>query len=201
MMLLDRSYYLQENVVRIARDLLGKVIVTGKGRERTSGIISETEAYAGQGDRASHAFGGRRTPRNEVMYKKGGVAYVYRCYGIHNLFNVVTNAEGVPHAILIRAVEPLEGGMIMRLRRGPSGKQFKSGTLSGGPGTLTTALAIDLAHNGADLISGTIRIEDAGLSVPDRSILVGPRVGVEYAKEDALLPYRFRVGKDHSFAP
>ncbi|MFZ1686637.1 MAG: DNA-3-methyladenine glycosylase [Flavobacteriales bacterium] len=200
-MLLKRSFYLQEDVVRLSRELLGKVIITGEGRDRTVGIITETEAYAGEGDRASHAYRGRRTPRNEVMFGKGGVAYVYRCYGIHNLFNVVTNVQGVPHAILIRAVEPLEGEAVMRSRRGAPGKHWRSGTLSGGPGTLTTALGIELSHNSVDLTTGIIRIEDAGFTIPHKAILIGPRIGVEYAKEDALLPYRFRVTKDHSFAP
>lgn len=195
MPLLERSFYLQEDVVELARRLLGMVIVTGSGTGRTSAIITETEAYAGERDRASHAFAGKRTRRNEVMFGIGGTAYVYLCYGIHNLFNVVTNAKGIPHAILLRAVQPLEGIEIMRERRG-TGR-----ALCAGPGTLTTALGIGLQHNGVDLVNGVITIEDRGIRVPDSAVIVGPRVGVEYAKEDALLPYRFRVEKDRSFAP
>ncbi|MEO8066619.1 MAG: DNA-3-methyladenine glycosylase [Flavobacteriales bacterium] len=196
MTLLKRSFYLQEDVVDLARRLLGMVIVTGSGSGRTSAIITETEAYAGEPDRASHAFGGRRTPRNEVMYGIGGTAYVYLCYGIHNLFNVVTNAKGIPHAILLRAVQPLEGMDTMRMRRGGTMRE-----LCAGPGTLTKALGIGLHHNGVDLVNGAIKIEERGFHVPDHAVIVGPRVGVEYAKQDARLPYRFRVAKDHSFAP
>lgn len=199
-MVLDRSFYLQEDVVRASQALLGKVIATGVGPQRTTGIITETEAYAGAIDRASHAFGGRRTPRNEMMYAKGGTSYVYLCYGVHNLFNVVTNVEDVPHAILIRAVQPLEGVEVMCARRSMNGKPLPNGPLSGGPGTLTKALGIDLSHNGLDLTTGFITIEDHGFVVPEHAIIAGPRVGVGYAKEDALLPYRFRVVRDHSFA-
>lgn len=183
---LPRAFYTGDDVVAIARALLGKVLVTRFGRTATAGVITETEAYAGIGDRASHAFGGRRTPRNEMMYAEGGTAYVYLCYGIHHLFNVVTNADDVPHAVLIRAIHPVEGQSMMLRRR--SGTQLTTG----GPGTLTQALGIRTAHNGTDLLDGTIRIEDRGLIVPDRSIITGPRIGVGYAGADALLPYRFR---------
>ena len=197
---LDRSFYLQEDVVLASRALLGKVIATGAEPQRTTGIITETEAYAGVIDRASHAFGGRRTRRNGMMYARGGTAYVYLCYGIHNLFNVVTNVEDVPHAILIRAVQPLEGVEVMRARRSMNGKPLPGRPLADGPGTLTAALGIDLSHNGLDLTTSMITIEDRGFVVPERAIIVGPRIGVEYAKADALLPYRFRVVRDHSFA-
>src|ERR1700739_2187259 len=106
---LKRSFYLQEDVVLVAKDLLGKGLCTHINGKFTSGIITETEAYAGVFDKASHAFGGKRTPRNENMYARGGTLYVYLCYGIHHLFNVVTNNEDIPHAVLIRAIKPLEG--------------------------------------------------------------------------------------------
>lgn len=199
-MRLERSFYLRDDVLTIAQELLGKVIVTKNNGHHTAGIITETEAYAGVADRASHAFGGRRTLRNEQMYAIGGTAYVYLCYGIHNLFNIVTNLKDVPHAVLIRAVHPLEGERIMRERRGIVGVPYRAGQLAGGPGTLTTALAIGMEHNGVDLVTGNIAIEDRGFHVPTASVRIGPRVGIEGSKEAALLPYRFRVAKDHSFA-
>ncbi|MBP7514337.1 MAG: DNA-3-methyladenine glycosylase [Flavobacteriales bacterium] len=183
---LKRSFYLRDDVVEVARDLLGKVLVTRFEGKITSGIICETEAYAGVIDRASHAFGGRRTARNEVMYGKGGTSYVYLCYGIHHLFNVVTHSAGTPHAVLVRAIHPLEGIELMRERRGGSAR-FSTG----GPGTLTRALGIRTAHNGTDLLSDTIHIEERSITIPERIIVAGPRIGVDYAGDDAMLPYRF----------
>ncbi len=183
---LKRSFYLRDDVVGIARDLLGKVLVTRFEGRTTSGIICETEAYAGVSDRASHAFGGRRTARNEVMYAKGGTSYVYLCYGIHHLFNVVTHSAGIPHAVLVRAIHPLEGIELMRERRGGGARLS-----TGGPGTLTQALGIRTAHNGTDLSSDTICVEERSIAVPDRIVVAGPRIGVDYAGDDALLPYRF----------
>lgn len=185
------SFYLRDDVVSIARDLLGKVLVTEFQGMRTAGIISETEAYAGTIDRASHAWNGRRTARNEAMYADGGRAYVYLCYGIHHLFNVVTSNAGVPHAVLVRAIVPSEGHVHMERRR-----SAKGALTTGGPGTLTQALGIRTAHNGTDLRSGPIRIGDAGLHVPRSSIVCGPRIGVAYAGADALLPFRFRLPPD-----
>ena len=199
-MKLERSFYLREDVLTIARDLLGKVIVTRNGQDHTAGIITETEAYAGVADRASHAFGGRRTLRNEQMYAVGGTAYVYLCYGIHSLFNIVTNVQDVPHAILIRAVHPLEGEHIMCERRGIVGAPRRPDLVAGGPGKLTTALAIGMEHNGVDLVNGVIAIEDRGFHIQTGSVRIGPRIGIDGSKEAALLPYRFRVAKDHSFA-
>lgn len=183
---LPASFYLRDDVVAIARDLLGKVLVTRFDGGTTSGIITETEAYAGINDRASHAFAGRRTARNEPMYAAGGVAYVYLCYGIHHLFNVVTNQRDVPHAVLIRAIEPLEGTELMRARRG------RAMLTTTGPGTLTQALGIHTRHSGMDLLGDTIHIEDRALIVPDTALTISPRIGVDYAGDDALLPYRFQ---------
>jgi DNA-3-methyladenine glycosylase len=193
-MKLRRSFYLDDDVVAIARDLLGKVLVTRLDGRRTTGIITETEAYAGIHDRASHAWNGRRTARTEVMYAKGGTAYVYLCYGIHHLFNVVTNVEGVPHAVLVRAVHPLEGIDIMRERR-------QGRLVTNGPGTVSSALGIRTTHTGTDLLGDTIWIEDHGIAVPRKHIIVGPRIGVDYAGSDALLPYRFRVAPSHLPTP
>ena len=184
---LDRSFYTRADVVLIARELLGKVLVTHIDGQRTTGIISETEAYAGIGDRASHAYAGKRTRRNEPMYRNGGTTYVYLCYGIHHLFNVVTNSAEEPHAILIRAIRPLEGIATMTARRAPA----KATT--GGPGTLSQALGIRTVHSGLDLLGDTIWIEDRGIAIPESTLIIGPRVGVDYAGDDALLPYRFRI--------
>lgn len=187
-MKLTREYYAGENVVSIARDLLGKVIYTHIGESLTAGIITETEAYAGVVDRASHAFGNRRTRRTETMYRQGGIAYVYLCYGVHHLFNFVTSSEGVPHAVLLRAISPVEGVEKMLER---TGKRITSKKFTDGPGKLTQALAIRTTHDGADLEGNEIWVEDQGVRVKTTDVLTGPRIGVSYAGEDAHLPYRF----------
>lgn len=193
---LPRSFYLRADVVRIARELLGTVLCSRFHGRLTSGIIVETEAYAGIGDRASHAWNGRRTARNEVMYARGGTAYVYLCYGIHHLFNVVTHGQGTPHAVLVRAIVPLEGIATMAHRRGSNGVPS-----TGGPGTLTQALGITTAQNGTDLSGERIWIEERDIVVPPRAVLAGPRIGVGYAGEHALLPYRFRVAPEVVLSP
>jgi DNA-3-methyladenine glycosylase len=175
------SFYQNPDVVTVAKALLGKLLLTKINGQITGGYITETEAYAGVTDRASHAYNNRRTERTEVMYAAGGVAYVYLCYGIHNLLNVVTAAEGTPHAVLIRALEPCVGTEIMLQRR-------KRMPLATGPGTLTTALGITRAHNGQSFLSSDLWIEE-GIKI--ESIAVGPRIGIDYAGPDALLPYRF----------
>ena len=189
-MILPESFYTRKDVVKIAKELLGKVLVTKFDGITTSGIIVETEAYAGAGDKASHASGGRRTARTEIMYANGGTAYVYLCYGIHHLFNVVTNVKDTPHAILIRGIEPLEGIDEMLNRRG---KEQLSPSLTAGPGALSVALGIHTWHSGYSLSGPEIQIEDRGIKVSARNIAAGTRVGVAYAQEDALLPYRFSI--------
>ena len=189
-MLLNEAYYRREDVVTIARELLGKVLVTNIDGNLTSGIIVETEAYAGISDKASHAFNGRRTPRTETMYAGGGVAYVYLCYGIHHLFNVVTNMANAPHAVLIRAVEPMDGLDIMLERRR---KERLSPILTAGPGAMSEALGIKTKHTGLTLQGPEIAIEDRGIKFPEGKIMAATRVGVAYAQEDALLPYRFYI--------
>ena len=187
-MILPDSFYQRKDVVKIAKELIGKVLVTNFSNELTAGIIVETEAYAGAADKASHAFGNRRTNRTEVMYAHGGIAYVYLCYGIHHLFNVVTNVEHIPHAILIRAVEPLEGIDIMLQRRK---KEKLLPLLTAGPGAMSQALGIKTKHTGLNLQGPDIYIEDRGIKVAKKDIVEASRVGVAYAQEDALLPYRF----------
>lgn len=187
-LILPRSYYLQPDVVALSKDLLGKVICTRIGDEFTAGIITETEAYAGIGDKAAHVYGDKRTPRTETMYGEGGHAYVYLCYGIHHLFNIVTNIDGIPNAVLLRGIQPLEGLETMKSRRG---KDKVTKGFSSGPGTASQALGIKTAHDTADLTGDLIWIEDRKIEIQEEHILVGPRIGVDYAEEDALRPYRF----------
>lgn len=184
---LGLEFYLNEDVVDAAKKLLGKVLVTQVEGVLTSGVICETEAYAGVNDRASHAFGGRRTERTETMYKQGGHAYVYLCYGIHELFNVVTHSENIPHAVLIRGIIPLDGTDVIKERRGGAKKQIGIG-----PGNVSKCLAITRKLNGEDLVNSEhIWIEDRGIVVQENEIISGPRIGVDYAGEDANREYRF----------
>lgn len=187
-MKLDRDFYLRDDVVQISRELLGKVLCTRLGGELTSGMITETEAYRGRNDKACHANDGRRTDRTEVMYHRGGTAYVYLCYGIHHLFNVVTNREDTADAVLVRAVRPLEGVQLMRQRRD---REAVEPGLTAGPGRLTQALGITTGHYGTDLRGDTIWIEDRGLDKASGEIASGPRIGVDYAGDHAERPWRF----------
>ena len=193
-MKLENSFYYNTDVVDISKKLIGKVLVTNLSNHLTSGIIVETEAYAGIFDKASHAFNNKRTRRTEIMYKNGGIAYVYLCYGIHNLFNVITNVKDIPHAVLIRAIEPLEGIKEMCRRRKISNKY----RLTDGPGKLTQALGIDKNCNGKSLQSDTIWIQDTGVKLLEKDILSSNRIGVDYAGKDAKLLYRFLV-KDNKW--
>lgn len=189
-MKLPLSYYLNQDVIFLAKDLLGKVLFTEINGDLTAGIIVETEAYSGVIDKASHAYGGRRTGRTETLYTRGGVSYVYLCYGIHHLFNIVSSVEGEPHAVLVRAVEPLTGVETMELRRNmPASKT----AISSGPGSAAKALGIDRSFNKKDLTGNEIWIEDHGIKYSPDEIVSGPRIGVAYAREDALLPWRFYV--------
>lgn len=185
---LTAGFYGGTDVLAIGRTLLGKLLVTNVQGVITAGRIVETEAYNGVVDKASHAYNGRRTKRTEVMYRQGGAAYVYLIYGIHHLFNVVTNVAGVPHAVLIRAVEPVWGVEEMLLR---TGKQKVDDTLTRGPGNVSKALGISTLHTGFDLLGDEIYLLDDGIAYPESEIAATPRIGVDYAGEDALLPYRF----------
>ncbi|SDF71602.1 DNA-3-methyladenine glycosylase [Pedobacter terrae] len=189
-MKLKAEYYQNEDVVSLAKDLLGKVLYTKIGDEITAGIIVETEAYFGIKDKASHAYGGRRTNRTEIMYSAGGIAYVYLCYGMHHLFNVVTSVKDDPHAVLIRGVEPLVGIDIIEQRRN---MLHTKGAISAGPGSAAKALGIDKTFNAKNLSDDEIWIEDHGIRYAEKNIAATPRVGIAYAKEHALLPWRFFV--------
>ena len=187
---LGKDFYQRENVLSIAKELLGKLLVTKRAGVTTAGRIVEVEAYNGVIDKASHAFGGRRTNRNEVMYAEGGVAYVYLCYGIHHLFNVVTHSKETPHAILIRALEPVKGIDEM-LRR--TGKKKLDHTLTRGPGNLSKAMGIAVLHSGCSLHSKELFLADDGFEYGKNEIAASPRIGVDYAGKDALLHYRFYI--------
>jgi DNA-3-methyladenine glycosylase len=189
MNILPLSFYLRPDVVLIARELLGKVLVTKWNGEYTSGRIVETEAYAGELDRASHAYRGI-TPRTTVMFGEGGVAYVYLCYGIHQMFNIVTNVRGTAHAILIRAVEPIEGVDVM-LRR--TGKKVLDNTITRGPGNVGKAFGFHTSQCGFSLQSKELFIADDGYAPDEKTIRVSPRIGVDYAGEHALFDYRFYI--------
>ena len=189
-MKLPDSYYQRSDVVAISKDLLGKYLFTHIDGLTTGGYIVETEAYNGIVDKASHAYGNRQTPRTKTMYMAGGIAYVYLCYGIHEMFNIVTSVEGQPRAILIRALNPTEGLEVMLHRRNMLAVKPN---ITMGPGSVAQALGIARNINAFSLQSDTIWIEDRGLVFPEENIASGPRVGVSYAAEDALLPYRFYV--------
>lgn len=187
---LPRSFYTRPNVVQIAKELLGKNLFTYIDGHLCGGIIVETEAYSGENDKACHSHLGRRTKRTEIMYHKGGLAYVYLTYGIHYLFNMVTNEEGKADAVLIRAIEPKEGIEWMLERRNMEKPDPK---LTAGPGVLSQALGISREHYGLDLTGDTIWVEDKGFEFKKNEIEERPRVGISYAGEDALLPWRFSV--------
>lgn len=188
-MKLTETFYQQTNVVKAARQLLGKGLFTRINGMVTGGIIVETEAYSWK-ERGSHAYNAKKTPRNAIMFDKGGNAYVYLIYGMHYLFNVVTNAPGTADAVLIRALEPLEGIDIMTLRRGKLANPLH---LTSGPGKLTKALGIDRKWNGKSLLDDEVWIEDFGRKIPSKNIDAGPRIGIDYAGEDAKLPWRFTL--------
>ncbi len=189
-MKLDKNFYINDDVDHVAQKLLGKFLVTQIDGIVTSGKIVETESYAGVTDKASHAYGGRRSNRTEIMYMPGGTVYVYLIYGIYSLFNVVTNKEDIPHAVLIRAIEPSDGIYEMLKRRKLERPKHN---LSAGPGLLSQALGISTRHTGQSLLNGNIWIEDRGVNILQDEIIARPRVGVAYAEEDALLLRRFSI--------
>ncbi len=191
---LTREFYTRGDTLKIACDLLGKLIVVPDGRgTRVSGMIVETEAYLGEIDRAAHTYGGRRTPRNEVTYSVGGNIYIFFIYGMYYQLNIVCGEIDSPHVVLIRAVEPVEGVEIMRTRRG----EMKDRNLTSGPGKLCIAFGIDRGFNGENLLGERIWLEDHE-SFSQSQIAVGKRIGIDYAGDDAEKPWRFWV-KDNPF--
>ncbi|RLG44779.1 MAG: DNA-3-methyladenine glycosylase [Thermoproteota archaeon] len=185
-MKLPRTFY-ERDAITVAKELLGKLLVHNSEEGRTSGIIVETEAYMGVEDKASHSYGGKKTKRTSTLYDKPGTAYIYLVYGIHCLLNVVTGPEGVPMAVLIRALEPKEGTELMKARR-----QLEDiRRLCKGPGSLTKAMGIGMELNGTDMTGDRLFIEDIGYH--PREIVQTTRIGVDYAEEDALKPWRFYI--------
>ncbi len=193
--MLPLSYFQTDDVLQLSRDLLGKVLFTCIDNQLTGGMIVETEAYRAPDDKASHAYQMKRTKRNEVMYHQGGCAYVYLCYGIYPLLNVVTNQRDVPHAILIRAIEPLVGIETMLQRREA---KIVEPRLTAGPGVLSIALGVTKNLNGLLLTGPQIWIEDRNHHFSTEEMIASPRVGIAYAQEHAQLPWRFRI-KNHPF--
>ena len=190
---LPREFYTRSNVVTVARELLGKLLVVpAPNGKRVSGTIVEVEAYRGPQDRAAHSYGGRRTKRTETMYGIGGTAYVFFVYGMYYQFNVVTNAADFPHAVLIRAVEPVEGIELRKRRRGQSDHN-----LSNGPGKLCIAMGIDRKLDAADLLADRVWLEESE-NIPRSRIMSGPRIGIDYAEEWIDKPWRFWI-RDNSF--
>jgi DNA-3-methyladenine glycosylase len=187
---LPLTFYSRKDVVLIARELIGKIIITNFEGQLTSARIVETEAYVGITDKASHSFGNRRTARNEHMYSPAGTAYIYICYGLHQMLNIVTNDRDVPDAVLIRAVEPIAGIEIMLKR---TGKKTPDKTLTRGPGNVGKALGIFKHHSGNHLLGDEIYLMDDTTQIADENIGTSTRIGVESAGADALLPYRFYV--------
>jgi len=188
-MKLGEDFYQRDDIVQIARELLGKVLFTRINGIVTSGMIVETEAYSWR-ERGCHAYGSKKTQRNAILFENGGYAYVYLCYGMHNLFNIVTNKPGVAEAVLIRALEPIDGLEEMKLRRNLNAVDLR---LTSGPGKLTKALGINRTLNGKSLLNNEVWVEDRpGIMLPT-VIEASARIGIEYAKEDALLPWRFTL--------
>lgn len=185
---LSRAFYLRD-AETVARDLLGRLLVRVLEGERLALRIVETEAYLGARDRASHAWGGRRSRRNASLYEAGGCAYVYLIYGLHHCLNAVVGEAGEGGAVLIRAGEPVAGAERMRALRGLR-REPRPGDLAGGPGKLAQALAVDLSLDGASLLSGPLRIA-RGAALPRERVAAGPRVGIDYAGAAAAWPLRF----------
>jgi DNA-3-methyladenine glycosylase len=191
---LPREFYTRANVITVARELLGKLLVVpAPNGKRVSGKIVEVEAYRGPQDRAAHSYGGRRTKRTETMYGIGGSAYVFFVYGMYYQFNVVTGAAETPHAVLIRALEPVDGIELMRRRR--HGQPDHN--LTNGPGKLCIALGIDRKLDAADLLSKSVWIEE-GEKISRSRIAIGPRIGIDYAEEWKDKPWRFWI-RDNAF--
>ena len=202
---LSREFYAQDTL-EAARRLLGKVLVRRLGDELLAGRIVETEAYVGRCDKACHAYNYRRTPRTATLFSQPGTAYIYLIYGMYHCLNFVTEPEGEPAAVLLRALEPLAGIEAMARRRYGDKPMtaYRRKHFLDGPGKVCQALALTRAENGLDLTGDTLFLcdcpEDAGLSpfpaaVRER-VVTGPRIGVDYAEEARDFPWRFRLVKE-----
>lgn len=189
---LPKKFYQSYEILQISKNLLGKILFTRSDNSQiTGGIISEVEAYKGPFDKASHAYNGKRTPKNECMYLEGGYTYIFKCYGIHTLFNIVTHTKDSPHAILVRSVIPYYGIETMKKRR--NGKR----NISSGPGVVSQCLGIQMKDNGISLQKNRIWVEDHGVIIPEHAIVTAPRIGISYAKEHAKLPWRYFISSSY----
>lgn len=186
--MLNRDFYLRD-ANRVAPELLGCLLVSESPEGRCAGIIVEVEAYKGDCDKGAHSFKNKRTPRTEIQFGPGGYAYIFKIYGMYDCFNIVTNKEGIPDVVLVRALEPVEGIALMEKRRGS-----KNGSrgLCSGPGKLCQALGISGADYGADLCASRIYVEGSE-TADKKSILVSPRVNIDYAQECAEFPWRYFI--------
>lgn len=198
---LNKKFYLRNDVLKIAKELIGKVLCTRINGQFTSGMIVETEAYAGRSDNACHGQFHHYTDKAASMFLDGGISYVYICYGIHRLFNVICNEAGKSDAVLIRAIEPIEGYDIMERRRALKNKRKKDYRLTRGPGCLTIAMGIGMNHDALPLDKNELWIEDRNVEPMERSILSSKRVGVAPAGRDADLPYRFYIADNKWVSP
>ncbi len=185
---LSKDFYERADVATIAKELLGKIVVTKFNETYTAARIAETEAYAGIIDKASHAYNSRRTNRTEIMFGKSGTAYVYLCYGIHHMFNIVTNGIGKPDAVLIRGAEPVEGIDTMLKRMN---KETFDTTIGRGPGNVAKALGIFTTHTGMSLQSRQLFIANDGTA--GFETMMSRRIGVDYAGAHANWLYRFFI--------
>ena len=178
-MIIQKEFYLSENVVEVARKLIGKYLFTKVNGEISGGIITETEAYEGITDKASHAYSGRKTKRTEIMFREGGIAYIYLCYGIHSLFNIVTNKANIPHAVLIRGIFPTHGLDLILNRMN---KKSLSENMINGPGKVSKALNINYSLSGIDLKKNnnknqqSIWLENKNIEIPASGISVSKRL-------------------------
>lgn len=188
-MKLDKKYYQQEDVVFIAKDLIGKLLITDINGIKTGGIITETEAYS-EIEKGCHAYQKRKTNRTKIMFETGGLSYVYLCYGMHYLFNIVTGKYDTAQAVLIRAIQPTIGinEILQRRNKTKIDKQ-----LCNGPAKVCQALAISKQHYGIDLTENKIWVETSNQTIQSSAIIATPRIGIDYAEEDASLPWRFVV--------
>jgi len=186
-MKLSKKYFQQEDVVFLAKDLLGKLLITETAGIKTGGIITETEAYS-EIEKGCHAYNKRKTERTKIMFEAGGLSYVYFCYGMHHLFNIVTGKKDTAQAVLIRAIEPTIGIEEILLRRK---REKLDKNISNGPGKVCQALGISKEHYGVSLTDTKIWLEKTSLKITEEQILATPRIGIDYAEEDKLLPWRF----------
>ncbi|MCB2313952.1 DNA-3-methyladenine glycosylase [Clostridium tagluense] len=194
-MKLTREFYAKETL-QVAKELLGKVVVHEVNGVKLKGKIVETEAYIGSIDKASHAYGGKKTPRLEALYGKPGIAYVYFIYGMYHCFNVITKEEGSPEGVLIRAIEPIDGiDEMSKLRFNKvynelTKAQFKN--LSSGPSKLCIAMNINKENNKQDLCSGNLYIEES-MDKEKIEIIEAKRIGIDYAEEAKDFKWRFYI--------